>query len=172
MKQSNPKATPQEVVVKTNAEFARMKAEASVNVRKRTLQTLHSTHAAELHTMINVFTKGSYTAPHLHWIEKENGDVIRKGESFMALEGQGKIILFSEAGEIERVITMDATEQTMVWIPAGAWHTVVCMSSYFIVFENKTGPWKEGEDKLFHPLYPNEGDAAGAEKVKEWENLH
>lgn len=148
------KTTPQDVVVKTNEEFTRMKAEATDNVRKRTLQTLHSTHAAELHTMINVFTRGSYTAPHLHRIVKEDGEIIRIGESFMALEGNGKIILFNEKGDIERVITMDATEQTMVWIPADVWHSVISISPYFIVFENKTGPWKEGEDKRFHPLFP------------------
>ena len=89
----------------------------------------------------------------------------------MALEGNGKIILFSEKRDIERVITMDATEQTMVWIPADVWHSVISISPYFIVFENKTGPWKKGEDKRFHPLFPQEKESSGAVKVREWEIL-
>ncbi|MDD2799018.1 MAG: WbuC family cupin fold metalloprotein [Bacteroidales bacterium] len=171
MQNQSSKFSSADVVVKTNSEFSHLKAEADVNIRKRTLQTLHSSHEAELHSMINVFTKGSYTAPHVHWVENESDTVIRKGESFIALEGEGKIVLFSETGEIDRVISMNAAEQTMVWIPAGVWHSVVCISPYFIVFENKTGPWKEGEDKLFHPLFPKEGDSSGDAFVKEWESL-
>lgn len=170
MSQDPIKPEPQDVVVKTNREFAALKPEADANIRKRTLQMLHSSHAAELHSMINVFTRGSYVAPHTHWVEKEDGSVIRKGESFLALEGEGKIILFNEDGVIERVIVMTAKEQTMVWIPAGVWHTVVSMTPYFIVFENKTGPWTEGGDKRFHPGFPAESDPLGSEMVSLWES--
>lgn len=171
MSQEHKKPNPNEVVVKSTSEFPQLKKAAGSNSKKRTLQMLHASHSAELHSMINVFKKGSYAAPHVHWIEKQNGELIKKGESFVALEGTGKIILFNEKGTITRVITLDAKEQTMVWIPAGVWHTVVCTSPFFIVFENKTGPWKEGEDKLFHPAFPAEGDPKGAEFVKEWEIL-
>lgn len=159
------------VTVRTNAEFEAMKTAARTNNRKRTLQMLHPSHEAELHSMINVFTPGSYTAPHRHLIELIDGKTIRKGESFIALEGKGKIILFDDNGNVIRTIELDAAEQTMVWIPADVWHAVVCLSDAFIVFENKTGPWKEGEDKLFHSGFPAEGDESAALLVKEWELL-
>jgi cupin fold WbuC family metalloprotein len=170
-KETSKKPGPQEVVVNNKNVLQELKNAALQNVRKRTLQMLHSSHAEELHTMINVFTKGSYAAPHVHWIEKEDNAPVKKGESFIVIEGTGKIILFSPEGVVEKVITLDAAEQTMVWIPAGVWHTVVCTSEYFIVFENKTGPWVEGEDKLFHPAFPKEGDPAGEKYVKEWEAM-
>lgn len=165
------KPGPDAVEVRNKSELIKLKDEAINNVRRRTLQMLHSSHAEELHSMINVFSKGTYAAPHVHWIEKHNNEIIKKGESFIAIEGTGKIILFSPEGKVERVVNLDATEQTMVWIPAGVWHTVVCTSDYFIVFENKTGPWVEGEDKCFHPSFPGEGDPAGEQFVKEWEDL-
>ncbi len=171
MSQDPKKPSRQEVIVKTNREFSSLKAEADINFRKRTLQMLHSSHDAELHSMINVFKKGSYAAPHVHWIEKEDGRIIKKGESFLALEGEGKIILFDNEGNVVSVIGMNAKEQTMIWIPAGVWHTVVATSSYLIVFENKTGPWKEGEDKIFHPRFPGEGEAQGSSFVKAWEEI-
>lgn len=172
MSQKQEKPNANDVVVKSKVEFSQLKVEAGSNSKKRTLQMLHADHSAELHSMINVFKKGSYAAPHVHWIEKSNDEIIKKGESFVALEGTGKIILFNEKGVVIRVINLNAEEQTMVWIPAGVWHTVVCTSPFFIVFENKTGPWKEGEDKLFHPAFPAEGDPKGEDFVKTWEALN
>ncbi len=171
MHQKPVKPAHGKVTVKTKADFEPLKLQAGESPRKRKLQMLHSSHDAELHSMINVFKKGSYAAPHVHWIEKENNQVIKKGESFLALEGTGKIILFDDEGNLKEVINLDAEQKTMVWIPAGVWHTILATSPFFIVFENKTGPWKEGEDKLFHPRYPQENDPEGDEWVKKLEVL-
>ena len=171
MHQKPVKPANGKVTVKTKADFEPLKLQAGESPRKRMLQMLHSSHDAELHSMINVFKKGSYAAPHVHWIEKGNNQVIKKGESFLALEGTGKIILFNEEGNPTEVINLDAEQKTMVWIPAGLWHTILATSPFFIVFENKTGPWKEGEDKLFHPCFPQENDPEGDEWVKKWEAL-
>ena len=170
--QQNLQINPQQaVVVKTDREFASLKAGADASERNRTLQMLNTSYEAELHTMINVIKRGSYAVPHVHWIEKADGTIIKKGESFLALEGKGKVVLFNKAGSVEQVITLSASEHTMVWIPAGVWHTVVSMSPYLVLFENKTGPWKEGEDKVFHPAFPEEEDPRGYNLVEEWESL-
>jgi cupin fold WbuC family metalloprotein len=165
------KIVNKEVIVKTKADFETLKLQAQESPRKRTLQMLHSSHEAELHSMINIFTKGSYAAPHMHWIKKPNGEIIKKGESFLALEGRGKIILFDQEGKLHKVIILDSEQKTMVWIPAGVWHTILATSPVFIVFENKTGPWREGEDKLFHPEFPAENTPEGGEFVEKWETL-
>ena len=136
--------------------FTSLKNEADLNLRNRFLKKLHCSHNEELHTMINVLKKGTYIQPHKHMVKTNTGQTIKKGESFLAIEGKGKIILFNEDGTIDKEIPMTESEKTMVWISSNVYHTLVALSDYFIVFENKTGPWKEDEDKFFHPSFPDE----------------
>lgn len=145
-----------------------LKNEADKSPRKRALKKLHSSHDEELHTMINVLKKGTYIQPHNHFIETKDGKTIKKGESFLAIEGKGKIILFDDEGKISKVIFLNAEEKTMVWIPAYQYHTIVALTDYFIIFENKTGPWKVDEDKFFHTEFPNENENY-ENIIKEWE---
>lgn len=153
----------------SNAEsFKILKKEADLSNRNRTLRKLHSSHEEELHTMINVLKKGTYICPHKHTIRTSEGKTIRKGESFLALEGEGLILLFKDNGEISDKIYLKENEKTMVWIPANVYHTIVALTDYFILFENKTGPWKEEEDKFFHPKFPTENENF-EHIVKEWE---
>lgn len=150
-------AQPHEVVITNQSVFEDLKTKAGDSSRQRAMLMLHDGHEATLHTMINTFKKGSYVAPHRHWIENESNEIIQKGESFVALEGEGKIILFDDEGNEVKTIILKASEKTMVWIPAGVWHTVLATTDYFIVYENKTGPWIDGADKQFHPKFPEEG---------------
>jgi cupin fold WbuC family metalloprotein len=150
--------------------FKSLKNEADLSPRKRTLKKLHTSHDEELHTMINVLKKGTYIRPHKHSIKTHWGEIIKKGESFLALEGEGKIILFDDDGSITETIPMKDTEKSMVWIPANVYHTIVALSDYFIIFENKTGPWKENEDKFFHINFPDENDI-NEHIVEEWRKM-
>jgi cupin fold WbuC family metalloprotein len=147
-----------------------LKKEADLSPRKRALKQLHSSHDEELHTMINVFKKGTYVRPHNHFIKTKSGKTVRKGESFLAIEGKGKILLFDEKGNISEILLLNAEEKTMVWLSAKQCHTIVALSDYFIIFENKTGPWKVDEDKVFHLKYPDENENC-EHIVKEWELL-
>lgn len=159
-----------DVVAATKMDYVALKTAANANIRRRMLKTLHTSHQAELHTMINVFKKESYAAPHCHWVETAD-QTIKKGESFLALEGSGLILLFDDDRDVKRIIALKAAEQTMVWIPAGVWHTVVATSDYLILFENKTGPWQEGLDKIFHPKFPKEDDPKDQKLVSDWQSL-
>ena len=150
--------------------FQFLKNEAEKSPRKRTLKKLHFSHEEELHSMINVFKKGTYVQPHCHLIKKQSGETVKKGESFLALEGEGRIILFNEEGSVTEIINLKAAEKTMVWIPAHVYHTIVALSEYFIIFENKTGPWKEGEDKFFHEKFPSE-NLPNEQIVRGWEMI-
>lgn len=147
-----------------------LKNEADQSPRKRALKKLHSSHNEELHTMINVLKKGTYIQPHNHYIDLSDGNKVRKGESFMVLEGKGKIILFDDNGEIQKVILMHSEDKTMVWVSAKQFHTIVALTDYFIIFENKTGPWKENEDKYFHTKYPSENENFD-HVIQLWEKL-
>ncbi|MBI5539998.1 MAG: cupin fold metalloprotein, WbuC family [Bacteroidia bacterium] len=156
--------------IEDNDTLLLLKKEADKSPRKRALKKMHSSHDEELHTMINVLKKGTYIQPHNHFIKTNVGKTIRKGESFLAIEGKGKIILFDNNGEILKVILMNAEEKTMVWVSAEQFHTIVALSEYFIIFENKTGPWKENEDKFFHAKFPDENESH-EELIKHWEEL-
>lgn len=151
--------------------FAELIEKANVSERKRHLMRLHPNDNAELHTMINVFCKGSYVQPHRHWVKDERGNIITKGESFVALQGKGRIIQFDDEGEVVGFEDLDAQEQSMLWIPHDCWHTVLAVSSVFVVYENKTGPWEAETDKAFHTAFPAEGDNDAAIYLKAWEQL-
>ena len=154
--------------VQDKSVFEILKSEANISPRKRTLLKLHASHEEELHSMINVLKKGTYILPHKHVLINSSGKTIKKGESFLALEGKGKIILFKENGEVEKEIFMDSEEKTMVWVSSEQYHTIVAISDYFIIFENKTGPWKEDEDKFFHEKFPTENELY-EQIVRNWE---
>ena len=153
------------------AVYAALKEKAGQSSRRRYMDKLHTSHEAVLHTMINVFTRGSYAQPHTHLLITSSGEEIRKDESFLVLEGRGKVITFHPSGKVDQVIPLDSSKATMVWIPAGICHTVIATSNFLVLFENKTGPWKEGEDKVFHPCFPAEGEEGVDELLSEWETL-
>lgn len=159
------------IIYTDNKAFTAFKSAAKQSLRKRHLHLLHTSHAAFLHSMVNTFTKGTYAAPHRHFNYNKKGDLVQKGESFIALEGSGKIISFDDAGNIKEVIHLDAQLQSMCWIPSTVWHTVVPTTEVFIVFENKTGPWEEETDKSFHPNFPKEGADEASSFVLKWEQL-
>lgn len=159
-----------DVVVASNEMFDGLIYGASRSPRKRTLHSMHNSDNSKLHSMVSAISQDSYVRPHRHWVQASN-KLIDKGESFIVLQGHGKLIFFKDNGEPDRLIKLDSREQTMVWIPEGVWHTLVATSDNLIVFENKTGPWKEGEDKVFHDLYPEENQPGTDEIVSKWHSL-
>jgi len=149
-----------------------LEKEALQSERKRKLLCLNPSHAAPLHSMINVFTKGTYVAPHRHYFQDLDNKEVIKGESFIALKGKGKIITFDDAGKVDEVVHLDAAKTSMCWIAPETWHTILPVSDTFIVFENKTGPWDEKSDKNFHAAFPKETDNDAAKTCLEnWEKL-
>lgn len=148
-----------------------LKDKAKSSKRKRFLHALHPNHDAPLHTMVNVFCNGTYVPPHRHLVEDENHQMTRKGESFFVLEGKAKLITFTDEGEVLEVFKMDSKKKNMLWLSEDTWHTLVPLTDFFIVFENKTGPWEEATDKAFHPAFPEEGEKESSALIEEWEKL-
>ena len=148
-----------------------LKIKAKASQRKRFLYSLHPNHEAYLHTMINVFCKGTYVAPHRHFVKDENHQITKKGESFYVLEGKAKLITFTENGDVLEVYEMDAIQNQMLWLSEEIWHTIVPITEFFVVYENKTGPWKASTDKAFHTAFPKEGEEGIDRLIEEWERL-
>jgi len=163
-------SNPKNIITRNNASLSTLIKKAKDSSRKRVLDCMHVSLDSKLHSMINVISKGSYVTPHKHWIETKN-KVINKGESFLTLRGEGKLLFFNDAGEMIKIIRLNEKEQTMVWIPENIWHSLIATSEYLITFENKTGPWEEGKDKIFHPSFPEEGKKDTDKIVREWEAL-
>jgi cupin fold WbuC family metalloprotein len=158
-------------ITSSKNDFEELIKQAKSSERKRYLLRLHPNHEAELHSMINVFCKGSYVQPHRHKVTNADGQQTTKGESFVALQGKGRVIQFNDEGEIIDVADLDAEQQSMLWIPHDCWHTVLALSSIFIVFENKTGPWDAATDKAFHTYFPNEEEKNTEKFLQTWESL-
>lgn len=168
---SMSKSTETGFIRASHLDFSELIEKAKASERKRHLLRLHPNHEAELHTMINVFCKGSYVQPHRHLVTDEAGKPTTKGESFVALQGKGRIIQFDDDGKILDVADLDAEQQSMLWIPHHCWHTVLALTPIFIVYENKTGPWKAETDKAFHKAFPAEGEREAEAYLETWEGL-
>ena len=165
------KSTKTGLIRASHLDFSELIEKAKASERKRHLLRLHPHHEAELHTMINVFCQGSYVQPHRHLVSDDEGKLTTKGESFVALQGKGRIIQFDDDGKILDVADLDAEQQSMLWIPHHCWHTVLALTPIFIVYENKTGPWKAETDKAFHEVFPAEGELQADAFLETWEGL-
>jgi cupin fold WbuC family metalloprotein len=120
-----------------------------------------------LHSMINVILKNSYICPHKHWVEDWK-NIIKKWESYFILEGKWKLLFFDDDWKIEKSIILDAKEKSMVLVPEWVWHSIISISEYIIIFENKTGPWKKWKDKIFHKNFPLEWEKWVENILKKW----
>ena len=47
-------------------------------------------------------------------------------------------------------------------------HSIISLSEYIIIFENKTGPWTEWKDKVFHKKFPLEWEKWVEKVMKSW----
>lgn len=125
--------------------------------RKRAMYCLHNSNESMLHTMINVICKKSYVCPHKHYLE-DNWKIIQKWESYFILEWKAKLIFFDDIWKITDTLILDSKEKSMVLVPEWTWHTIISLTDYIAIFENKTGPYLDWKDKVFHTSFPLEGE--------------
>jgi cupin fold WbuC family metalloprotein len=97
----------------------------------------------------------SYIRPHRHLRDP-------KPESFIGLRGRLALLIFADDGQVEEVIPFGPQEDTFgVDLPAGIWHTVVCLEAGSVFFEPKPGPFVPIYDKDLAPWAP-EAESAEA----------
>lgn len=156
-----------QVTVASRDIFLNLIEKAYKSQRRRAIYCLHETADNMLHSMINVILKDSYIAPHKHWLENNNA-IVKKGESYSILEWKAKILLFDDNWNITQTINLTPEEQTVVLVPEWVWHTIVALSEHIIIFENKTWPWVEWYDKVFHPSFPLEWEQSTKDYVIAW----
>jgi cupin fold WbuC family metalloprotein len=139
--------------------FGPLKEKAQALPRLRTNYNFHSGNEDNPHRFLNVLARGTYVPPHRHF------DPL-KSETFLLLEGKAGLLLFDDQGKVTLAEVIGEDGRLGVDIPAGAWHTLVALSPYVVLFEVKAGPYVGRADKNFPAWAPHEGEAEAGDYLE------
>jgi cupin fold WbuC family metalloprotein len=106
-----------------------------------------------LHEMIIAIEPGSYIRPHKH---------PGKSEAFHIIEGQVDIVVFSEAGNIDRIVSLAAKGGDRPFyyrMSTSHFHTLIIRSDLLVVHEITNGPFVP-TSTVYADFAPEEGDVA------------
>jgi cupin fold WbuC family metalloprotein len=123
--------------------------------KRRVRINAHPGSDDELHEMIIAIEPGSYIRPHKH---------PGKSEAFHIIEGQVDIVVFSEAGEVERIVSLAAKGGRHPFyyrMSTPHFHTLIIRSDLLVVHEITNGPFLP-TGTIYAAFAPEEGDTAGA----------
>ena len=113
----------------------------------------------KIHEMFIVLRKNNYIRPHRH---------LNKSESFHLVEGNAKIVVFDNDGNIKDVICVDSYDSGKKFyyrMNNAFFHTVLPTSDFLIFHETVQGPFRK-EDTVFAPWAPKEGDKEKENKYR------
>ena len=139
----------------------RLKRDALAAPRRRARLCLHADHDDAVQEMVIAFCRGSWVRPHRH---------VGRCESLHVIEGELAVLLFDDAGGVERRIDLcgggtsngaQSSRPFMYRLSTPAWHTVVPCSDFVVVHEVTQGPFIAGDDG-FAPWSPAAGPALEA----------
>jgi cupin fold WbuC family metalloprotein len=134
----------------------RLSAQAKGSPRLRRNLNLHASYDEPCQRLLNALEPGTYVRPHRHLAKP-------KPECFIGVRGRMALILFDEQGGITRTLLFGPDEAAVgADLPAGVWHSVVCLAEGSVFFETKPGPYVPMTDKDLAPWAPAEGSAEAA----------
>ncbi len=108
---------------------------ARISPRRRINHNFHKSDNSACHRLLNAMEPDSYIRPHRH-LDPE------KDETCLLLRGRLGFVCFDENGIITEFAALTAcTDQAVVTIPSGVFHTAVSLASGSIFFESKSGPY-------------------------------
>mgnify|MGYP006307195203 CR=1 FL=1 len=150
-------------MIKINAEFlVQMKFKSRQSPRGRINHNFHYGPPDPLQRMLNAMQPGTYLQPHKH----QNPD---KREVFIALTGKFMVIQFNDDGSLADHMILDpSNHEYAAEMPAGTYHTIICLEPDSIIYEVKDGPYDPADDKNFAPGAPVEGDQSCDQWLKKW----
>ncbi len=136
-------------------ELNTLRAAVAASPRRRARINAHPDGEDALHEMIIAIDPASYIRPHKH---------PAKSEAFHIVEGEVDIVVFTDDGEIDRVVELGA--------PGGArsfyyrmsepfFHTLIIRSDLLIVHEITNGPFRP-EGTMFAGFAPEDKDTEKA----------
>lgn len=115
----------------------------------RTRICAHKDSTDHVHEMIIALDKGSYIRPHKH---------LEYHESFHMIEGELKIVIFEDNGDIQRVIELAPYKSSKAFfyrLPPDKFHTVILETQTVVFHEVVQGPFKP-EKTIYAPWAPEE----------------
>ena len=122
-------------VVTVNDEHLRfLKQEALSTPLKRARLCAHSKSEDPLHEMLIVLARETHVRPHFH---------ISKSESYHVVEGEAELVIFTECGKTDRIISLGGSRNGSVLfcrIPERICHCLVVKTDFFVVHETTRGP--------------------------------
>lgn len=127
--------------------------------RQRVRVCAHQDPDSSLHEMMIVLGADGYVQPHRH-----HG----KQESLHVIEGQARLVLFDDQGEITEQIRLGPFGSDACWyyrIGEPVFHTVIPETATFAFHETTLGPFQR-EDTETAAWAPNEGP------VESWSEYH
>lgn len=135
------------------------KAKASPRLRMN--HNFHPANESACHRLLNAIEPGSYIRPHCHLAPE-------KDESFVLLRGRLGVICFDAAGAVtETALLVAGTDQTVVTIPHGIFHTAVSLAPGTIFFEAKAGPYLPFLQTELAPWAPSDTDSAAHDYLQQ-----
>lgn len=129
--------------------LAKLSHDAKNSPRLRKNFNFHSPDEV-VQRFLNVMHPQTYVVPHAHIGESAF-------EFYCLLQGRIGLILFSENGEIAEKYELSAKgDLRALEIPAGVFHSVVCLEPNSVILEVKEGPYNPAAMKHILPGYPDE----------------
>jgi cupin fold WbuC family metalloprotein len=132
-----------------------LRAAVAGSAKRRVRINIHPSSGDALHEMIIAIERGSYIRPHKH---------PGKSEAFHIIEGRVDIVVFSDTGDIDRVIPLEAKGGRHPFyyrMSAAQFHTLNIRSGLLVVHEITNGPFRP-EDTVYAAFTPDETDVVRA----------
>jgi cupin fold WbuC family metalloprotein len=123
--------------------------------KRRARINAHPGRDDDLHEMIIAIEPGSYIRPHKH---------PGKSEAFHIIEGAVDIVVFTETGDIDQIVSLAAKggEAPFYYrMSKPHFHTLIIRSELLVVHEITNGPFRP-EGTVFATFAPEEGDVTAA----------
>lgn len=139
-----------------SALLTNLSRQAAASPRLRYHLNLHDSLDEVCQRLLIAMEPGTYVQPHRHLRNP-------KPECLLGLRGRMALVLFDEGGEILQSQIFGPGETLLgIDIPAGVWHTVVCLETGSVLFETKPGPYRPDTAKELAPWAPDEGKPEAA----------
>ncbi|WP_295383832.1 WbuC family cupin fold metalloprotein [uncultured Thiodictyon sp.] len=140
----------------TDTLLAQVSGEAQASPRQRKNYNFHPSDASRCNRLLNALEPCTYIRPHRH-LDPE------KEELMVLLRGRMGMIFFDEAGQVtETALLAVGSDAFGIDIPAGQYHSLVCLASGTVFLEAKAGPYRPLLPEELAPWAPAEQAAEAA----------
>lgn len=140
----------------TNTLLEQLSGAAQASARRRQNHNFHPSDESRCNRLLNALEPGTYVRPHRH-LDPE------KGELMVLLRGSMGLIFFDDAGQVTATAHLAVGGEAFgIDIPAGQYHSLVCLASGTVFLEAKAGPYRALLPEELAPWAPAEQEAGAA----------